>query len=311
MEQKHYLDIERVKPDNCVGFMVGDIVQITEKFDGSNGCIAYDSERECLVAFSRKRELTKEGEHLNGFYEWVQELPEATKWAFVNHPDWRVFGEWTNKNKIRYTDNHMRLIIYDIYDMKKQIWYTQDIVKQFAKDAGLEYINVKYEGPFISWDHVRSFMNTPAYGDKQEGVVIKNQTKLNDPSVHMPSVLKLVNDEFAEVVRREKKAGKVADSEEIKEENRIQELVSSIVTESRIEKELYKMRDEGIIGNNIEAADIPTVLKHLPKRIYLDCVKEEKDIVEMCGDKFSKRCSTLTGKLFSNVVRFKYNNANK
>ena len=73
-------------------------------------------------------------------------------------------------------------------------------------------------GEFISWEHCMTFCNSPAYGDKQEGIVIKNQTKLNDPNTRMPFVLKIVNDCFSEV-KRENRRQKLEDLSILKQEN--------------------------------------------------------------------------------------------
>lgn len=79
MEQKKFMDISRVKfgdeltPSNTGGFEVGDRIQITEKWDGSNASIRYDVETGKLVAFSRRLELTYNNT-LNGFWNYVQTL---------------------------------------------------------------------------------------------------------------------------------------------------------------------------------------------------------------------------------------------
>ena len=77
MIQKHFMDISRVKfgdeitSSNVDGFEVGDIIQITEKWDGSNASIRYDKETGKLVAFSRKYELAFD-RTLSGFWNFVQ-----------------------------------------------------------------------------------------------------------------------------------------------------------------------------------------------------------------------------------------------
>ena len=52
-----------------------------------------------MVAFSRKQELSFSNT-LNGFWNFVQEFSEERKALFKEHSNWRVFGEWSNKNKI-------------------------------------------------------------------------------------------------------------------------------------------------------------------------------------------------------------------
>ncbi len=302
MDQKHFMDIERAKfggelsASNVDGFEVGDIIQITEKWDGSNASIRYDVETGTLVAFSRKQILNFNNT-LNGFYNYVQQLDAK---LFADTPNYVVFGEWGNKNKIIYRPEcYKRWYVYDIYDVEKQQYLPQNIVKAFAESHGLEYIHVLYEGEFISWDHCRTFMNSPAYGDQQEGVVVKNQTKLNDPNTRQPFYLKLVNESFSEVMKNREKT---VDPEKEAEKAKAQEIVDTIVTKRRVEKELYKMRDEGIVPEQISPSDMRTVAQNLPKRIYEDCLKEEKESVMLAGDWFGKLCGGQAMKFAREII---------
>lgn len=177
MEQKHFMDIQHIREEdtelrerNTKAFTKDCVISITEKVDGSNFSIAWDQETEELKCFSRKRELDFQNT-LNGFWNFVQTLPEKTVNEFKKHPNWRVFGEANCKNKIIYNDTGKvkHWYVYDIYDVNSRRYLMQGVVKQFCKDAGLEYVHELYYGPFISWEHCRSFMNSPAYGERQEG----------------------------------------------------------------------------------------------------------------------------------------------
>lgn len=301
---KHFMDIQNlienetdIKASNAKAFEVGDIIQITEKWDGSNASVGYDAETDSLVAFSRKQTLSL-GNTLNGFWDYVQGLDKT---GFKANPTYRVFGEWGNKNKILYNaDNYKKWYVYDIFDMATEKWLPQDIVKKFCDDYGFIYIHVLYEGPFISWDHCRSFMNSPAYGDRQEGVVVKNQTKLNDPNTRQPFYLKIVNEDF-----KETKAPKVIDPEQEAKKAYAYSLTESIVTKNRIEKMIYKLRDEQLIPDVLTPGDMSKLAKVLPKRIYEDCVKEEPETIARVNDtgiNFSKVCGTLTMKIARDII---------
>lgn len=65
------------------------------------------------------------------------------------------------------------------------------------------------------------------------------------------------------------------------------------MTRNRVEKELYKMRDEGIIPDKIVPEQMGLIAKHLPRRIYQDCVKEEPEMVREAGEYFGKTCSSI------------------
>ena len=312
MKQKHFIDIQAIRLEdtelrerNTKAFHVGDIVQITEKQDGSNACAAYDAEEGKMYAFSRKQELAFNNT-LNGFWNFIQNLPENVVDLFKAHPNYRVFGEWSaKKNKIVYTniDKNSPWYLYDIYDVDAKKWLKQDVVKQFAADGGFNYIHELYYGPFISWKHCMSFMNSPAYGDTQEGVVVKLQANNiafdTTEASRNPQYLKIVNDSFKE---RMKTHEKVIDPEKENAKSEAQRMMESIVTRSRVEKELYKMRDEGILPDKIGNEDFKTVAKHLPKRIYDDIMKEEREIVVACGEFAGKMSGSISMRLARELV---------
>jgi hypothetical protein len=190
--------------------------------------------------------------------------------------------------------------MYDIYDVENECYLPQTKVKEFAEKFGFTYIHVLYDGEFISWEHCKSFMNEVVYSESiEEGIVIKNQSKLNDPNSRTPFVLKIVNDKFSEVMKHQPKE---IDPE--KEATKVQasEIVESIVTRSRVEKEIYKMRDEGILPEKIEPSDMKLVAKNLPKRIYDDCIKEENESVIAAGEYFGKMCGSMTMKHARDII---------
>ena len=65
MEQKKYMDIERLKDKYVDGFQPGDNIVVQEKIDGANFSIKYDEETDSVIAFSRKRTLEL-GNNLRG-----------------------------------------------------------------------------------------------------------------------------------------------------------------------------------------------------------------------------------------------------
>lgn len=306
MEQKHFMDIEHIREEdtelrsrNTNAFTTDCVIQITEKFDGSNFCVAWDEEAEELKCFSRKKELNFQNT-LNGFWNFVQAFPENVVDEFRKHPSWRVFGEANCKNKIIYNDTGkvQHWYVYDIYDTETKTYLLQDVVKDFCSAAGLEYINELYYGPFVSWNHCRSFMTQSAYGNTMEGVVVKLQRHF-DESDRNPHYLKIVNEAFRESMKTREK---IVDPEKENAKSEARRIMMSIVTPSRIEKELYKMRDEGILPNKIEPTDFKIVAQNLPKRIWDDIMKEEKELVMQCGEYGGKMCQQTTMSIARDLV---------
>ena len=287
---KHYIDIQAIiekdtelKQSNARAFEVGDIIQITEKVDGSNASV--QKENGNLLAFSRKQPLD-EFNNLDGFFQYVQTLnPADFDERYI------VFGEWLRKNKIIYNEENMhKWYVFDIYDAVDEKWMTQDFVRKFCADHNLTYVNVLYEGEFISWEHCRTFMNSPHYGERQEGIVVKNQTKINDPNTRTPFYLKIVNDSFKETMKERPQKSQ----EQLDEEARLRALAETIVTERRVEKAIFRLRDDGVFPDKFAPEDMKMVARNLPKAVYDDCVKEEKETVDAIGASFGKLCGSIT-----------------
>lgn len=307
MIQKHYMDIDGIREGqgelmngNTAGFEVGDIIQITEKFDASNACACYDIETDSMVAFSRKKELTGIGNAgLSGFFEYVQNLDKE---AWKKYPNYRVFGEWSGaKNHICYPDEHRcKWYVFDIYDTATEKWLQQEYVRRFAYEMNLDYIREWYYGPFVSWEHVKSFCHADegGYGVGSEGIVVKNQSKLNSTDTHFPFYIKIVNDKY-----KEKANIKVRTPQKASEEMLLaQEVAIALVTKNRVQKELFKMRDEGLLEFPLEPKDMGTIAKTLPRRMFNDCMKEDKEEITPVLKHFGKFCGTLTMKFAKEIV---------
>jgi hypothetical protein len=304
---KHFMDISRIKENesselrisNIGAFQPGDIIQISEKIDGANASIALGDNGN-LVAFSRKNELNYQN-NLRGFWNYVQTLDKE---KFQDLGSRVCFGEWLVSHTVKYNaDAYNKWYVYDMYDTETEEWLPQSVVKEFAEVHGLEYIHVLYEGEFISWDHCRTFLNSPAYGDKQEGIVVKNQSKLNYPDVRRPFYLKIVNDSFSET-KTHNYVKKVLDPQHQEEKNQAEEIANEVVTKARVQKEIHKMIDEGILPEKLQPKDMSMVARNLPKRIYDDIVKEELErISDTIGNQyFGKAVNAVTMNYAKDII---------
>lgn len=315
--QKKFIDIENLREhDEVIGqkengsdiirlsnsksFEVGDIIQITTKIDGANASIAWDETFKKLEIFSRTN-LLNTSNNLRGFYDYIKVNVEPNL-DLSKYPNLVIFGEWLVSHTIVYNkEAYNKWRVYDIWDKSKQNYLSQDNVKKFCLENGLEYVEELYNGPFISWEHCKSFMNKSiAYGPNQEGIVIKNQTKLDNSDVKFPKYLKIVNDSFKETMKV--KPPKEIDPEVEAAKKKAIELANSIVTEARVKKILLKLVDEGIIPENLLPKDMGLVMKHLPKRVYEDVLKEEIETVKAIGENASKIISNTTVQIARKIV---------
>ncbi len=273
MEQKKFMDIERLKDKYVEGFQKGDYIVVQEKIDGANFSIRYDEETDSVASFSRKN-LLDFANNLRGAWQWAQKLDkELVKEVLGNNLV--LFGEWLVSHTIAYpADRYQNTYFYDAFDIETMQYLEQDKVKDIVNRLGLIYVPVFYEGEFISWEHLKQFVGrTDLGGENGEGIVVKNMTRLNDPNTRLPFYTKIVGDKFAE-----KQSVKKFDSEKVEERARLQTIVESIVTEGRVTKLVHKMVDEGIIPEDWDEHDMGTIARNIGKEVYYDCVKEEPDV---------------------------------
>ena len=292
---------DAVRPKNTDAFEVGDIIQITTKIDGANASIAWDETTGKLEVFSRTNLLNKPGA-LRGFYDYVKtEVEPKADWS--QWFDYVFFGEWcvghTIKDYNKEWFNKWR--VYDIWDKSANSYLPQTTVKNICNQLGIEYIEELYYGPFISWEHCKSFLNkSTAYGPTQEGIVIKNQTKLGIDNKY-PCYLKIVNTAFAEH-QHSKKEKKTTDPAKVLEKQNAEKLAATIITEARVKKLLLKLIDDGKLPIELKPTDMGIVMKLLPKRVFDDIIKEEKEIVVQLGEFAGKCIAAETAKQARKIV---------
>lgn len=160
---------DAVRPKNTGAFEPGDLISITTKIDGANASIAWDETTGKLEVFSRTNLLDSPGA-LRGFYDYVKAEVEP-KLDMSKYPGLVVFGEWCVGHSVKYNpDWYGKWRVYDVFDRKAGRYMTQKFVQEFCRQNGLEYIEELYYGPFVSWEHCRSFVGkSTAYGPEQEG----------------------------------------------------------------------------------------------------------------------------------------------
>ena len=293
---------DAIRPKNTGAFESGDIIQITTKIDGANASIAWDETTSKLEIFSRTNLLNSPGA-LRGFYDYVKtEIEPKTDWSI--YKDFVFFGEWCVGHTIKSYNKEWfnKWRVYDIWCKSTGCYVSQEQVKAICKQLSLNYIEELYYGPFISWDHCRSFLSkSTAYGPEQEGIVIKNQSKLNNENNKAPAYLKIVNECFKES-QHSKKDKKTLDPEVEAAKAEAVKLAASIVTEARVRKLTLKLVDEGLVPAELQPKDMGTVMKQLPKRCFDDCLKEESETVKQLGEFAGKFIAAEAAKQARKIV---------
>ena len=292
---------DAIRPKNVGAFEPGDIIQITTKIDGANASIAWDEASQSLEIFSRTNLLTSPGS-LRGFYDYIKTVIEP-KADWKDYKEYVIFGEWEVPHTCKYNqDVYNKWYVYDIWNKSAQCYCSQEFVKMICQKLGLTYIEELYYGPFISWDHCRSFIGkSTAYGPQQEGVVIKNQTKLYAPNPAGPVYIKIVDEKFKESMHSAKEKKPVDPAVEAAKAEAAK-LASTIVTEARVRKLILKLVDEGKLPAELKPKDMGAVMKLLPKMCFDDCLKEEPETVKQLGEYAGKCISAETAKQARKIV---------
>lgn len=300
MEHKKFMDIERIKDNYAGGFQPGDYIIIQEKIDGANAAVRYDPETDTIIAQSRKHILSIDN-NLRGFYEWTQTLDKELVKSVLGGT-LIAFCEWLVPHSVPYpNEKYHHAYFYDVYDTESGCYLPQNKVKEIVAKLDLTYVPVFYEGEFISWEHCISFVGkTELGGEFGEGIVCKNQTRLNDRSTRTPFYLKIVGEKFCET--KGHKQSKTVDPEKLKsaEENRA--IAETIVTRARVEKLLNKFVDEGILPADWGANEMPVIAKNLTKAVYEDCIKEEPETVSRV-ENFSKTANGIAMKIARDITQ--------
>lgn len=291
------MDIQRIKENYAEGFHKGDEIVIQCKIDGANAAIRYDSETDSIVAQSRKNILSLSN-NLRGFWEWSQTLDKELVKSVLG--DTLVaFCEWAVKHSVEYPlEVYNKAYFYDVYDTVTETYLPQNKVKEIVEKLGLIYAPTHYVGEFISWEHCMSFMDKIVMGGEiEEGIIVKNQTRLNDPNNRQPFYLKIVGEKFTET----HKSKKPISPEQLQAMEEGKALAETIVTPARVEKLLNKFVDEGILPEDWSNTEMPIIAKNLTKSIYDDCVKEEPETVKQINN-FGKVANSIAMQIAREIM---------
>lgn len=283
--QNPFMHILHFEPKYFDYFKINDRIIIQEKIDGANTHININADG---VNIFGSNYILNERNHTQGFWYWVNDNVHKISEKYFNLD---IYGEWLVPHHCDYpSEKYGEFYVFDV--MENGIYWSQDKVEAFTKEVGFQYAPKLYDGPFINWKHIMSFVGkTKLGGIKGEGVVVKNQTKLNRTDGCF--YVKIVDVEFQETNNARKHIKTVNMDEVIKlEEQSI--LAKSIVTLARVRKIILKMIDNNEIDINWFKFNEKDVTNTIKKVIYEDCLKEESETVNKIGKNFRKLLSENT-----------------
>lgn len=192
---KPYPKIHRLGKDETMslsGSILDGTVYVQEKLDGANASIWMDDEGNIRCG-SRTQDVTEKP--FNGFPEYVLGHDGIRAYLRAN-PLHRLYGEWLVRHTVGYNEtSYRKFYLFDIElahgeNMEIQTMYME------AETYGIETAHFvgKFENP--TPQQVEAYCGKSQYGQKGEGVVIKNpsfRNKFGDPC-HA----KIVTQEFKE-----------------------------------------------------------------------------------------------------------------
>jgi hypothetical protein len=266
MEQIKYSKIHR-HGTKYTRNILGNKITIQEKIDGSNMSFRVDKYGNLRV-FSRNREL-EESNNLSGAYEWahVNIDPEQL------NPHHIYYGEWTAPHKIKYLDKyHHSFYLFDVYNHQHDSYEPLNTIKLEAMSLGVPLTPILYDGPFLSDEHIESHVGMSGLTESGlggEGIVVKSYDAV-DSHGKQPFV-KYVSDYFKEVKHK-----KTTDK---KKSGSVDEVVEACITEARVEKQIHKMVESGVIGSDYDITDMGAILKNMGSSIYDDIIEEELHMI--------------------------------
>ena len=273
MEQKKYNKIERKINEDFL--QDGAIILVQEKIDGANASFRKDEDGNLRV-FSRNNELNEEN-NLGHYYQWTIENIDPKDL----NPNTIYFGEWTNKHKVDYGDNEKKFYLFDVYvDSESFSQYMPfSFVEYWAEKLKLNLVPVFYHGEYQSIEHLKSFVGKTKLNGKigeeeqGEGIVIKRyeyKDRFGEQRHY-----KMVTKKFSEKKQGETKVKNNTTPESI--------FANKFATEQRVEKNLFKLFDEGILKGDpyeLEYTDLGKIMKSLVLQVKNDILEEESDFFD-------------------------------
>lgn len=282
-EIKKYMDIVRYgKASTQDVIKEGDYITITEKIDGANASFCLDNENSLGVScYSRNQPLSEEN-RLRGYYDWIANNIVPIKDKL--NPNYRYIGEWLVSHKVVYKeDAYYNFYLFSIWDEESNQYLHDDIVKSESTRLGLKTPEYFYEGEYISFDHLMSFVgksNLTLEPNTGEGIVVKNVNYFD--KYNRQIFVKLVSEKFAEVQKQKLPKNPNKDNTFIL-------TIKSVLTKARVEKLLYKLLDEQLINEDYGIKDMGILLKLLGNRVYEDIQKEEFETIKNIEENLIKR----------------------
>ncbi len=173
-----YPKIMALHKEECDGILDG-TCYIQEKVDGANASI-WNEDGEIHYG-SRSRDLFKASDNFNGFGTWIEQHAGVKK-LLIDHPEYRLNGEWLVRHTIGYNElAYRKFYLFDITieEGETKITMPMDEMYRLAEEYDIPAVHLfaVLENPTL--EQIIQHCGTSVLGSKGEGVVIKNLAFIN------------------------------------------------------------------------------------------------------------------------------------
>lgn len=240
---------------------LGDTISVSEKLDGANASFSFSPDGE-LEVFSRNQQLD-EHNTLQGFWGYAHEtiLPKIE--SIPSKGNFIFYGEWLIPHAIAYHEEHYKkFYLFSIWDKQKETFLESWSVRKFAKVTGFRTPKHLYSGDFEGLDKLTGFVGETDMAEFGEGIVIFNESKRDS---EFP-FYKIVSDTF-----KESKGERIR---KVKDLTASEAWILTHLTEARVHKCLYKIRDLGNLPS-VEFANFGSIAKLASEAVWEDIIEEE------------------------------------
>lgn len=276
MSHRNYGKIHRLGKEEVEGILEG-VCSIQEKIDGANTQIWMEDGE--IKMGSRTRTLGDE--EFNGFVPYVK-AHEGINSFLANLPHYRLYGEWLVRHTIAYKETaYKKWYLFDIFNEASQEFLTAETVKVLADTYNIETapMHGTFENPTV--EMLQEFIGKSAFGDRGEGVVIKNYNFKNSfGDLHFA---KIVTESF-----KEDNAISFGGNNKHSDTYWEMYVVNKYMTLPRIQKIMNKIQPE--INEKLDMKHIPRIMGTAYHDLLTEEIWEIANKVEKLDFKVLKRC---------------------
>lgn len=247
MAHRNYGKIHRLGKDETLGILEG-TCYVQEKIDGANTQIWLE---DGVLKMGSRTRILKDDETFNGFVPYVKAHEGILK-LLNEHPTLRLYGEWLVRHTIAYKEtSYKKWYMFDIYDDSVGLFFTADGVQEFANQYGIAIapIHGVFESPTL--ETLQEFVGKSAFGDRGEGIVIKNYEFTN--SFGDKVFAKIVTESF-----KEDNAVAFGGNNKYSDTYHEVYVVNKYMTLSRVKKIMDKLQPE--INEKLDMKHIPRIM---------------------------------------------------